>query len=85
MSRVLIVEDDPSIRSNLERLLRMEDFEVMTAGHGGEAMAILADCSPDIVLSDVTMPVMDGHALLAAMRADPELAQIPVILGDGAG
>jgi diguanylate cyclase (GGDEF)-like protein len=80
MSRVLVVEDDPSIRSNLERLLRMEDFEVMTAGHGGEAMAILADCSPDIVLSDVTMPVMDGHALLAAMRADPELAQIPVIL-----
>ena len=80
MSRVLIVEDDPSIRSNLERLLRMEDFEVLTAGHGGEAMAILADCSPDIVLSDVTMPVMDGHALLAAMRADPELAQIPVIL-----
>jgi diguanylate cyclase (GGDEF)-like protein len=80
MSLVLIVEDDPSIRSNLERLLRMEDFQVLTAGHGGEAMAILADCTPDIVLSDVTMPVMDGHALLAAMRADPELAQIPVIL-----
>ncbi len=80
MSLILVVEDDPAIRSNLDRLLRIEGFEVLTAEHGAEALALMNNRCPDLVLSDVTMPVMDGHSLLAAMRADQSLALVPVIL-----
>lgn len=79
-SLILVVEDDPSIRANLARLLRIEGFAVDTAENGAEALQHLGEHKPDLVLSDVMMPIMDGHALLAAMRADSTMAQIPVIL-----
>jgi diguanylate cyclase (GGDEF)-like protein len=80
MNRILVVEDEPSLRSNLQRLLGIEGFATEGAENGADALKCMAINKPDLVLSDVMMPVMDGYALLAAMRADPAMSQIPVIL-----
>lgn len=80
MSLILVVEDEPAIRSNLQRLLGIEGFDTDGAENGAEALRHIAARKPNLVLSDVMMPVMDGHALLATLRADPALSQIPVVL-----
>ncbi len=78
--RIVIAEDDPDIRSNLARLLRLEQYEVWAAENGEEALALVRQHMPDLVLSDVMMPRMTGHALLQALRADASTAHIPAIL-----
>lgn len=78
--RIVIAEDEPDIRSNLARLLTLEDYEVWAAPNGEEALALVREHVPDLLLSDVMMPRMDGHQLIRAVRADPALAHIPAIL-----
>ena len=80
MALILVVEDDAAIRTTLQRLLTAEGFSTDSAEDGAEALKRIAAHRPDLVLSDVMMPVMDGHSLLARMRADPSMSQIPVIL-----
>ncbi|HRE18123.1 MAG TPA: EAL domain-containing protein, partial [Rhodocyclaceae bacterium] len=80
MTRILIVEDDPAIRLNLQRLLRLEGFTTDVAENGLEALEKLADTLPDLILSDVSMPGMDGHQLLAELRSQPRTADLPFIL-----
>src|SRR5690242_5504450 len=77
-ARVLVVDDEQSARSGLEKLLRMEGYAVDTAVDGLNALAIAAEHPPDVVVTDLNMPQMDGAALLTKLRAqDPDL---PVIL-----
>ncbi len=73
MTRVLIVDDDPTIRQILATLLKMEGFDVATAADGRQAWEHVLATPPNVVLSDARMPHMDGYALLAAIRANPEL------------
>ena len=77
---ILVAEDDPAIRANLVRLLRLEGFRVEAAADGQEALTRLQAERPDLVLSDMMMPGIDGLALLAALRADPRTADLPVVL-----
>jgi len=77
---IVIAEDDTDIRNNLARLLRMEGFTVHAAPNGREGYALAQMHSPDMVLSDVTMPEMTGHELVKAMRSNATLAQVPVVL-----
>ncbi len=76
---ILVVEDEDAIRANIARLLRIEGFEVVAAANGKEALAYATERLPALVLSDVTMPEMDGHGLLAALRALPATADIPFV------
>ncbi len=78
--RIVIAEDEPDIRSNLARLLTLEDYVVWAAPNGEEALALVREHQPDLLLSDVMMPRMDGHQLIRALRAEPALAHIPAIL-----
>ena len=78
--RIVIAEDEPDIRANLARLLTLENFQVWAAPNGEEALALVREHRPDLLLSDVMMPRMDGHALIRALRADPDLTHIPAIL-----
>lgn len=80
MTSILIVEDDPAIRQNLQRLLRLEGFSTEVAENGLEALEKLADQLPDLVLSDVSMPGMDGQQLLSELRSQPRTADLPFIL-----
>lgn len=77
--RVLLVEDAPFLRFAFGRLLRMHGFEVMEANDGLEALNCVADFHPQLVLTDLMMPVMDGVELIRRLHSDPESADIPVV------
>jgi CheY-like chemotaxis protein len=78
---VLIVEDDPDLRSMMDQLLHLEGFAPVTAVNGLDALRLLkTGLRVDAILLDLMMPVMDGWAFRRAQRLDPEIAEIPVIV-----
>jgi len=78
--KILIAEDEPSLRENLQWMLELEGFEVMSASNGRDALALAMQTRPDLVLSDVMMPILDGYGLLKALREDPVTATVPIIM-----
>jgi CheY-like chemotaxis protein len=81
--RVLLVEDAPFLRYAFGRLLRMHGFEVMEANDGHEALECVSKFQPQLVVTDLMMPVMGGAELIARLRADPETASIPIVVISG--
>ena len=79
---ILLVEDDYGVRDMLTLLLEEEDHVVQTAIHGQAALLLLeaATALPDVILLDLSMPVMDGAEFRAVQRADPHFRDIPVIV-----
>lgn len=80
MSRILIVDDEHDILEALQLILEMEGYAVDTASTGHEAIEKIATSVPDLVLTDVMMPIMNGLELLKRLRAHPEHRTIPVII-----
>jgi predicted PurR-regulated permease PerM/CheY-like chemotaxis protein len=82
--RILIVEDDPDIRSTLQDVLETEGYHTFIASNGSEALTTL-DAVPGIglVLMDINMPVMDGKKLFEIMKLSPTLSKIPVVFLSG--
>jgi CheY-like chemotaxis protein/anti-sigma regulatory factor (Ser/Thr protein kinase) len=78
--QVLIIDDDAAVRTQLRNFLRREGFRVLTAASGDEGLRRARQSPPDVITLDVIMPRMDGWAVLAALKADPQLADIPVIM-----
>ncbi len=78
--RVLIVEDEPHIVLSLEFLLRREGYETASAADGEEGLALVRSLKPDVVLLDIMMPKRNGYEVCQAIKADPELRGIPVIM-----
>jgi two-component system, OmpR family, response regulator MprA len=66
---VMVVDDEPGVRAALERALRIERYDVRLAGDGAEALALLADGSPDAIVLDVAMPEIDGLEVCRRLRA----------------
>jgi DNA-binding response OmpR family regulator len=79
-TRVLIVDDEPNIVISLEFLLKREGFEVSIARDGEEGLAAIRAAPPELVILDVMMPKLDGFAVLSAVRADPALAGMRVLM-----
>jgi len=77
---ILIVEDSPTQSEKLEHLIRSKGYNVRVAMNGEMALAALAECKPNLVLSDVLMPGMDGCELCKAIKSDERWKDIPVIL-----
>jgi len=77
-ARVLVVDDEPSARSGLEKLLRQEGYAVDVATDGQHALQVAADKPPDVVVTDLKMPKMDGIELLQKLRATYH--DVPVIV-----
>jgi CheY-like chemotaxis protein len=77
---VLVVDDDPATRDLLRRMLAKEGFRILEAASGEEALALARAERPDAITLDVLMPGMDGWGVLAALKGDPELAGIPVVM-----
>ena len=83
MEQVLIVDDSPAARMIVRRCLRIAGLEaerVLEAEHGRAALEVLKSTPVDLVVSDLNMPVMDGHTLLRFMRSSPRLRDIPVLV-----
>jgi CheY-like chemotaxis protein len=80
-ARILLVEDDPALRSALAEILRENGYEVACAADGKDALAQLdARPIPAMILLDLAMPVMDGWAFRAEQRRDPRFAEIPTVV-----
>lgn len=81
VKRILVIDDDDHIREIIQACLRdLGGWDVWEANSGRAGLAIAATQKPNAILLDWIMPDMDGQSVLLALRADPELQSIPVIL-----
>jgi CheY-like chemotaxis protein len=80
MIRILLAEDDRILRKAGEVSLKKKGYEVICAVDGEDALAKARDHKPDIVLLDVMMPRLNGFEVLLALKADPGIRDIPVIM-----
>ena len=80
---VLVVDDDPSVRDLLEKILCAEGFHVVTAADGQRAMQLFSKVSPDLVLLDVEMPLLDGFEVCRRIKQNPDTRLTPVVLVTG--
>jgi CheY-like chemotaxis protein len=80
MATVLVVDDEFGIAELVEMALEDEGHRVVAAVNGRQWLERLAEAAPDLVLLDYMMPIMDGPGMLRAMRADPALRAVPVVL-----
>ena len=80
MTKVMIVEDDTSLREIYSIRLTAEGYEVVSAGDGEEALAVAVREKPDLVISDVMMPKISGFDMLDILRSTPETKDIKVIM-----
>jgi signal transduction histidine kinase/CheY-like chemotaxis protein len=78
--RVMVVDDDSDVRDLLTRHLSRNDYHVDAVSSGEQALARAREVRPDAITLDVLMPTMDGWAVLSALKEDPDLASIPVIM-----
>ena len=79
MHRILLAEDNEMNRDMLSRRLARYGYDVVVAENGQEAIALTASEKPDVVLMDLTMPVLDGWEATRRLRADESTAEVPII------
>ena len=83
MAKILVADDEPAVLDVVKEALA--DHEVATAANGKEAVSKAKADPPDLIILDIQMPVMDGLAALKAIKRDPQLRNIPVLMLTGAG
>jgi two-component system, OmpR family, alkaline phosphatase synthesis response regulator PhoP len=80
MKTILIVEDEFAIADMLAATLEDEGYKTVLAGNGREALACLAQGRPDLIISDIMMPIMDGRKMLHVMQTEYNIKGVPIIL-----
>lgn len=76
----MLVEDSKTIQQLYRNMFTFEQFHVLTADNGVDAIKVLSQERPDAILLDLMMPIMDGYKVLQVVKADPKLSRIPVIV-----
>ena len=79
MAKIVIAEDEPDIRDLITFTLRFAGYEVIAGSNGEEGYTLTKQEKPDLVMMDVRMPKLTGYEACKRIKADPELAHIPVI------
>lgn len=77
--RLLVVDDDPGLLLAVSETLRAEGYDVRTARRGAEAMIIVAQTLPDLIISDIRMPGMDGYQLVKNLRSNARTRLLPIV------
>jgi CheY-like chemotaxis protein len=77
---ILIVDDESNMRFLIRMTLESAGYEVVEAAHGAAGLERAKDSRPDLVVTDLMMPVMSGRELIQRLRADPETASIPIVV-----
>ena len=77
--RLLVVDDEPNLLRAVAACLKAENYEVSTARSGREALLQLAEAVPDLIVSDIRMPGMDGYTLARQLRGSPRTALVPIV------
>ena len=85
MRKILLVDDTPDCLTPLTRLLKLDGHTVECANDGREALGVLQRFTPDTIILDLMMPIMDGVSFLEAMRKNPQWKDIRVIVYTGYG
>ena len=85
MATILIVDDSPVSQRLLGYTLQRHGYDIITAGHGGEALERLAEAPVDLVISDLAMPEVDGLTLLRRIRADERYRDLPLVMLTASG
>ncbi|MGY2273779.1 MULTISPECIES: EAL domain-containing response regulator [Pseudomonas] len=80
MATLLIVDDEPQVRKLLETLLHHEGYQTVSASSGEEALQVVAQQAPDLILLDIMMPGMDGYEVASQLKGDDVTAGIPIIM-----
>ena len=79
MNKILIIEDTADVRHNIQEILELENFQTIAAENGEIGVKLAIKECPDLIVSDIMMPAMDGYQVLAALRNHPETAITPFI------
>ena len=79
MQKILIIEDQPDVRENIEAILELEDYETLIAENGEMGIEMAKNHQPDLILCDVMMPKLDGFGVVQALRQNPITSTIPLI------
>ena len=77
---ILLVEDDPALVTVITRRLQASQYDVIAASDGVEGLQKALSEKPDLIISDIMMPKMDGYTFIKKLRAEPSVAHIPVII-----
>jgi CheY-like chemotaxis protein len=81
LSKILIVDDDPSARYVFRLILERQGYEVVEAGHGEAALDLIRpNPLPKVVLTDLMMPIMGGLELIQRLRSEPRTAAVPIVV-----
>ena len=80
MALIVLMEDDAATRMLVASVLKKDGYDVMSADNGADGLALVRAYLPDLVISDIQMPVMDGFTMLQQLRNDPAIEAIPVVL-----
>ena len=80
MRKVLVVDDESNMRFLLRMVFETEGFEVVEAHHGAAALERVKEEEPDLVVTDLMMPVMGGRELIDRLRSDPDTTSIPILV-----
>ena len=80
MTKVLVIDDDSMVRETVVRLLILEGYQVIESAYGQAGYASAISDSPNIILLDLNMPIMDGFEVLHKLKSNPETERIPVIV-----
>ena len=83
MARILVVDDEPDERFLVGRALRKQGHDVTVAGNGAAGLKVAQEQIPDLVVTDIMMPVMDGVEFMRQLRGDPATAGIPILAASG--
>ena len=79
MAKILVVEDNEMNRDMLSRRLERRDFEVVAAVDGAQGLEMVGSESPDLILLDMSLPVVDGWEVARRLKGSPDTASIPII------
>jgi two-component system chemotaxis response regulator CheY len=79
LCKILVVDDEPAHRFLLRRIFERAGHEVSDAGDGAAALRVVAEAAPDLVVTDMMMPVMNGAELIRRLRSEPATAGIPIL------
>lgn len=80
MKKILVIDDDKNLQSDLQTILKLEGYEAFGADNGREGLLAAKRYKPDLILCDITMPMLNGFDVIAGLRQDAQTAAIPVIL-----
>ncbi len=80
MTKIMVVDDEPDILAMIEMILNRKGYETVLAEGGEEALKLLGEMRPDLILLDLMMPRMDGTEFLRRLRSDENLKDIPVVV-----